>query len=191
MDKNLLVLLVLIPVVIIGGDIYLNSKQRNLEVMALDSSIQAQDVQIAEANEAKSRLAPTRDSIIKLKSQYNEINQILPTGEQAEILVKESIPIADKWIQFTELSPIIKTKSKMTVKTSSGEVAVDYNEILMKMTIQSSFAKFGQYLQELENLRVKNVRKLVDVANLSIKFEPNSEQLLITMEMKTYTFPEK
>ncbi|MFZ2957067.1 MAG: hypothetical protein WA705_09275 [Candidatus Ozemobacteraceae bacterium] len=191
MDKNLLVVLILIPILIIGGDSYLNSKKRNLEIMALNSGIQEKTDQIGEANDAKQRLPITQDSIKKLKLQYNEISRNLPTAQQAEILIKQSIPIADKWLQFTELSPMTKTRNKMTIKISSGETKVDYDEIKMKMTIKSLFAKLGQYLQELENIQVQGARKLVEVAGLEIKAEPNSEQLLVTMEVKTYTLPEK
>jgi len=191
MDKNLLVLLLLIPILIIGGDLYLNSGKRNIELVTLNSSLDEKTVQISDANMAKEDIPKMREVIKKLKLQYDEIIRILPTPQQAEILIKQTIPIADKWIQFTELSPMTKTNNKMTVKTSTGDAIIDYSEIQMKMTIKSSFAKLGQYLQELENLQVQSVRKLVDVANLDIKVEPNSEQLLVAMEVKTYTLGEK
>jgi len=191
MDKNLLVLLAIIPFLIIGGDIYLNSKQRDLQIVSLNSGIQEKTDKISEANEAKQRLPVMQESIKKLKSKYDEVIRALPTTYQAEILIKQSIPIADKWLQFTELSPMTKTKSKMSIKISSVETKVDYEEIKMKMTIKSSFSKLGQYLQELENIQMQNVRKLVEVSSLDIKTDTISEQLQVSMEVKTYTFPEK
>lgn len=191
MDKNLLVLLLIIPIAIIGGDWYLHGKKRTLEITSLNANIQQTGDKVNEANSAKQRVPSEREALDKLKNNYQIVMRALPKAEEAEGLLKQMIPIADKWIRFTELSPVIKTKSKMTVTTSTGKATVEYDDIAMKMTIKSSFPKLGRYFQETENIRIVDVRKLVEISNLDIKVEAGSDQLLVTMEAKSYILPEK
>lgn len=191
MDKNLLALLIIIPIALIGGDWYLNAKKRKMEITRLKSNLSQTEKNIAEANEAKGKIPTEQKAVKKLKRSFQIIMRILPTGDEAETLLKQTIPIADKWIQFTELSPVIRTKKKLTIPTSAGKATVEYDEVAMKMTMKATFSKLGRYFQEIENMRIMDARKLVDVSELDIKVEPSSDQLLVNMEVKAYSLPEK
>jgi len=191
MDKNLLALLLIIPIAIIGGDFYLNAKKRKMDITSLEATINQVNAKINDANSAKQKIPGEREALDKLKSNYQIVTRALPKPEEAEGLLKQTIPIADKWIQFTELSPFSKTRNKMTVTTSSDKPTVEYDQVAMRMMIKSSFAKLGRYFQEIENIRIMDARKLVEVSDLDIKTEPNSDQLLVNMEVKSYILPER
>lgn len=190
MDKNLLVLLLIIPIAIIGGDSYLNAKKRKTDIMTMEAAIKQVNDKIGEANAAKQKIPDEREALTKLKSNYQIVMRALPKQEEAEGLLKQTIPIADKWIQFTELSPVSKKRESMTVTTSAGKPAVAYDQVSMKMVIRSSFAKLGRYFQEIENIRIMDARKLVEVSELDVKVEPKSDLLQVTMEVKSYIIPE-
>ena len=156
----------------------------------MEATIGQVNVKINEANSAKQKIPGERETLDKLKNNYQIVMRALPKAEEAEGLLKQTIPIADKWIQFTELSPVVKTRDKMTVTTSSGKPTVEYDQVAMKMTIRSSFAKLGRYFQEIENIRIMDARKLVEVSDLDIKAEPKSDLLMVNMEVKSYILPE-
>lgn len=191
MDKNLLVVLILIPVLLIGGDWHLHAKKRKQEISKLKSQLDKTNKDISEANDAKQRIPEEQEALKKVKRNFQIVRRIFPTADEAESLVKQTIPVADKWVQFTELRPVINSDKQMSVlpPNASEKVPVPYKEVAMQMTLKASFAKLGRYLQEIENMRIMDANKMVDVSALEIKTDPQTGHLAVEMEVKTYSFP--
>ena len=189
MDKNLLVLLLIIPIAIIGGDSYLNAKKRKTDIMTMEAAIKQANDKIGEANAAKQKIPDEREALTKLKSNYQIVMRALPKQEEAEGLLKQTIPIADKWIQFTELSPVIKKRESMTVTTSAGKPAVEYDQVAMKMAIRSSLQTtvssvphVGRFFSLLTEKSAASflARSLERLGSTPKKFKKPNGQTLIT-----------
>lgn len=182
--EKLLVLFAFLAMAILLFDRFYYSPQSR-KLSRLREEIKTVDLKLNEFLFMEKGMERIEAEVARLEKELKDLSERTLRGEEFRVflkhLAKESAPHQMKLISLTP-----QEEKLLPPVDKSGQPSFPYRKINVRMVFHSTYAKLGEYLEEIEKLPF-----LIQVNHLSIeKSEESLPPLKVTMELSIFVIEE-
>jgi Tfp pilus assembly protein PilO len=182
MNRDALILIALVTCTIIGYDYFYNYQNRQRNLQGQRAMMEKYQKDSLDAAGSKAKLPKLKTEQEATQKRVASLSALLPKRHMGGALLNTITSVAPPEIRFDSVSPRpIKEKTERF-----GDGAVTYAEFEFKLDFKCPFPFLGEFLEKLE----KN-QFLFDIHHISMRHNPQDQDLAVTMSVKTYCLDAK